>query len=116
MLLMLILVVLTVLSVELTEAKVEPHKTEFCHNGHTIETDHHAWPAHKAHGDTLGPCPLPPSSTSPTIPSILVPEPACQGGDMLVQSRGKWFYCPNYTASSSTQRDAPSQLPSTGRR
>lgn len=34
----------------------EDHKIIICHKGNTIEIDESAWPAHQAHGDTLGPC------------------------------------------------------------
>ena len=32
------------------------HKVTICHNGHPIEIDEAALPAHLAHGDYLGPC------------------------------------------------------------
>jgi hypothetical protein len=32
------------------------HKMKMCHKGHTIKVDRHAVPAHRRHGDTLGPC------------------------------------------------------------
>ena len=31
-------------------------KVEICHNGHTIEVNEAAVPAHMEHGDTMGPC------------------------------------------------------------
>jgi hypothetical protein len=33
------------------------HKVTICHKGHTISVDEHAVPAHRKHGDTIGPCP-----------------------------------------------------------
>jgi len=32
------------------------HKVAMCHNGHTIQVDRHAVPAHRSQGDTMGAC------------------------------------------------------------
>lgn len=42
-----------------------------CHNNRTIAIDESAWPAHKAHGDSLGACPCAPA---PTV-TVKVPGP-----------------------------------------
>jgi hypothetical protein len=34
----------------------QSQKVTICHKGHTIKVDRHAVPAHRRHGDTLGPC------------------------------------------------------------
>jgi hypothetical protein len=40
-----------------TEEQPPEEKITICHKGNTITISPSAWPAHEAHGDTLGPCP-----------------------------------------------------------
>ncbi len=124
------------------EAKTEQHVVTICHNppgntdaAHTISISEHAWPAHKAHWDALGPCPvLPPRSVSPTIGGEPVPELTCQEDEVISFTGVDTLDCvhveviypcqecvddwSSYRESSSTsqQHTVPLRLPSTGRR
>jgi LPXTG-motif cell wall-anchored protein len=68
-------------------------KVVICHtppgnpeNRHTIEVSESAVPAHLAHGDTLGPCPVYPPTVTVTV--TISPNPAAPGATVVITFTG----------------------------